>query len=70
LREPRTTLLVTHDVEEAALLADRIVVLSARPARALEQLPVALARPRRRTDPALQALRERALAALARGAQT
>ena len=63
-REPRTVLLVTHDVEEAAVLADRIVVLSSRPGRVVAEIRVGLERPRSATDPALLALRERALEAL------
>ena len=42
----RTVLLVTHDVEEALVLSDVVVVLSDRPARIVEQLPVDLPRPR------------------------
>jgi NitT/TauT family transport system ATP-binding protein len=59
--EPRTVLLITHDVEEAALLADSIVLLSPRPARVVATLEVSGRRPRNRTDPFIVALRERAL---------
>jgi NitT/TauT family transport system ATP-binding protein len=67
--EPRTVILVTHDVEEALLLGDRLAVLSPRPGRVVAELDVALARPRPRratllAQPDFGALRERALEAL------
>ncbi len=67
----RTVLMVTHNVEEAALLADRVVVLSARPGRVVEIVPVPLQRPRFAallTTPALQDVAEHLRDALARGA--
>ncbi len=69
---PRTILLVTHDVEEALYLCDRVIVLSARPARLVAELDAETRRGTDRdaavTDPSFVAVRERALAALHRGA--
>ncbi|HUR87247.1 MAG TPA: ABC transporter ATP-binding protein [Solirubrobacteraceae bacterium] len=62
--DPRTVVMVTHDVEEALVLADRVAVLSPRPGRVVTTLDVGSPRPRERTDPALVALRARALAEL------
>jgi len=52
---PVAVVLVTHDIEEAVLLADRIVVLSERPARILRELRLDAERPRDVTDPTLRA---------------
>jgi NitT/TauT family transport system ATP-binding protein len=58
---PRTVVLVTHDVEEALVLADRVVVMSGRPGHALDALDVPLPRPRERTAPEIVELRRRIL---------
>lgn len=56
-----TAVMVTHDVDEALHLADRVVVMSQRPATTLEIVAVNVPRPRRRGEPALDALRSRIL---------
>jgi NitT/TauT family transport system ATP-binding protein len=50
---PRTVVFVTHDIEEAAQLADRVLVLSDRPATVRRELHISTSRPRDLTDPAV-----------------
>jgi NitT/TauT family transport system ATP-binding protein len=52
-RDRKTVVFVTHDVREALVLGDRVVVMAARPGRVLQDLEVRLARPRDPDDPAL-----------------
>ena len=56
-----TAVLVTHDVDEALLLSDRIVVMQPRPGRIAHIIPVDLPRPRRLGDAALEPLRQEVL---------
>jgi ABC-type nitrate/sulfonate/bicarbonate transport system ATPase subunit len=66
--DPRAVVLVSHDVEEALYLSDRVVVLSPRPTRIVAELKAPAPRSPDRdaavTDPAFVAIREQALNAL------
>jgi sulfonate transport system ATP-binding protein len=61
-----TLVMVTHDVEEAIVLADRIMVMRPRPGRVYEEIPCELARPRDRQSAAFDFVKRRVLAALDR----
>src|SRR6185437_15246918 len=56
-----TMLFVTHDIEEALVLSDRVVVMHAKPGRIHAQYRIDLPRPRRRTEARLQGWKERIL---------
>ena len=61
--ERKTVLFVTHDIEEAIFMANRVVVMSARPGRIKADVPVTLAHPRHytvKTTPEFSALKARA----------
>jgi NitT/TauT family transport system ATP-binding protein len=65
-----TTILVTHSIREAVLMADRVVIMSSRPGRITRIMPVDEPRPRRlqfRDAPAFHALVRDGTAELERG---
>ena len=52
-KRPRTVIFVTHDIEEAAQLGDRIIVLSERPSTVLKEIRISSQKPRKLTDSAV-----------------
>jgi sulfonate transport system ATP-binding protein len=54
-----TIVIVTHDVEEAVALADRVIIMSPRPGRVYEEIEITLGRPRDRLSDAFEAVKRR-----------
>jgi sulfonate transport system ATP-binding protein len=59
-----TLMLVTHDIDEAVALCDRIIVMRGQPGRVYLEVAVNLPRPRKRTTPEFQAIKEEVTVAL------
>jgi NitT/TauT family transport system ATP-binding protein len=62
--EKKTVVFVTHSVDEAIYLADRIVIMSARPGRIKDVIEIPLVRPRNRTSLEVNQIRDRILSDL------
>ena len=60
-RTKKTIIFVTHSVDEAVYLADRVVVMSARPGRIVECIDIDIERPRKRTSVEANVIREQLL---------
>jgi sulfonate transport system ATP-binding protein len=63
-KKKKTVLFITHSVDEAVFLADKVVVFTARPGRVKEVISIDLPRPRERTSFEANAVREHLLASL------
>jgi NitT/TauT family transport system ATP-binding protein len=57
----KTIIFVTHSVDEAVFLADRLIVLTPRPGTVCEAIPIELSRPRDRTEPEFAHVRRKVL---------
>ncbi len=70
-KERRTVIFITHSVEEAVFLSDRVLVFSCRPARCREMIPIDIPRPRvwseLQSDPYFNDLRSKILATVQEG---
>ncbi len=67
LRHKATMIMVTHDVEEAVYLGDRVVIMDANPGRIRRIVDVPFPHPRDRASPALHAIRDDVLEDLMEG---
>jgi NitT/TauT family transport system ATP-binding protein len=61
----KAILMVTHNIEEAVLMSDRVVIMAKNPGRVLAEIPVTLRHPRKRQDTAFLAIVDKIYAAVA-----
>ena len=66
-KEKKTILFVTHDINEAVYLADRVIVLTPRPGKIMSEYKISLPYPRSRTDAALSKYAASIVADISRG---